>query len=134
MTFFKRESYGIMAWVFALNSLSNPDPQLVRASPETSGGGRIAFFAWVYLLCLIRSKSRDPFDNPEHRGGAYRVRRNEFGPARQWNADAADERDERQHHADEQEVPRLDAGAEEKQRGRYVSGRQSGFAQSSGKS
>ena len=43
--------------------------------------------------------------------------------------DAAHERDQRQHHADEQEVAGLDAQAEEQQRRWNVPGRQPGLAQ-----
>ena len=48
-------------------------------------------------------------DDPEHGCGADGVGRDEFGPARKWNADASHEGDRRQHHTDEQEVAGLDA-------------------------
>ena len=58
------------------------------------------FFLWVHLY--------DP-----HGDGADSVGRDEFRPARKWNADAAREGDQEQHYANEQEMAGLDAQAEE---------------------
>lgn len=62
---------------------------------------------------LIGSKGSDALDDPEHCDRADGVGRDEFGPARKWNADAAGEKDQRQHHADKKEMASLDAQAEE---------------------
>jgi len=62
---------------------------------------------------LIGSKGGEALDDPEHGDAADGVGRDEFGPARKWNADAAREDDQEHHHANEQEMAGLDAQAEE---------------------
>jgi len=62
---------------------------------------------------LIDSKGDEALDNPEHGDAADGVGRDEFGPARKWNADTAREDDQEHHHTDEQEMAGLDAQAEE---------------------
>jgi hypothetical protein len=67
------------------------------------------------LRWLIGSKGGEALDDPEHGDAADGVGRDEFGPARKWNADAAREDDQEHHHANEQEMAGLDAQAEEQQ-------------------
>jgi hypothetical protein len=55
-------------------------------------------------LRWISSQGGEAFDDPEHGDGADGVGRDEFRPARKWNADAAREDDQEHHHANEQEI------------------------------
>ena len=74
---------------------------------------RVSFCFSCPSLTRVGSKGSEALDNPEHRYTTDGVGRDEFGPARKWNADLAREGDQRQQHADEQKMAGLDAQAEE---------------------
>ena len=76
---------------------------------RAQAGGEMFLLRVVFMVVLSECQNRNgALDDPEHGDGADGVGRDEFGPARNWNVDASYERDQRQRHADEQEMAALD--------------------------
>lgn len=70
--------------------------------------GRLLLRRFHGVLSMSAENQNRALEDPEHGDGADGVGRDEFGPARNWNVDASYERDQRQRHADEQEMAALD--------------------------
>lgn|SRR5580700_3898022 len=84
--------------------------------------------SFVALRLLDPKEAKGALDEPEHCEATYAISGDEFRPAWEPSKEAAGEENQRQHQADEEEVPGLDAKAEEQERGWNVGRGQPGIA------